>query len=97
MENISNRPLGFAFEKENYIILAIGFVVIIAGFVLMSGGATTDPNAFYPNGDPSQTPEIFSFQRISLAPIVVMAGFAIEFVAIMASADSKLMKFIFRK
>lgn len=97
MENISNRPLGFAFEKENYIVLAVGVVVILIGFILMSGGATTDPDAFYPNGDPSQTPEVFNFQRLSLAPVVVMAGFAIEFVAIMANPNSKFMKFIFRK
>ncbi len=97
MENISNRPVGFALEKENYIILAVGVVVVLIGFILMSGGATTDPNAFYPNGDPSQTPEVFNFQRISLAPMLVIAGFAIEFVAIMANADSKFMKFIFRK
>ncbi len=97
MENISNRPIGFAFEKENYILLAVGFVIILTGFVLMSGGATTDPNAFYPNGDPTQTPEIFSFRRIGLAPIVVMAGFAFEFFAILSRPDSKLIKLLFRK
>lgn len=97
MENISNRPIGFALEKENYILLAIGFAVILIGFFLMAGGATTDPNAFYPNGDPTQTPEIFSFQRISLAPVVVMAGFALEFVAIISRPESKFIKLLFRK
>lgn len=66
----------FALGKENYILLAIGFAIIILGFILMIGGATEDPNVF--NGD-----EIFSFRRITLAPIVVLGGFIFEIWAIM--------------
>ncbi len=67
---------GFALGKENYKLLIIGLGIILLGFVLMIGGATDDPTVF--NGD-----EIFSFRRITLAPIVVLAGFIFEIYAIM--------------
>ncbi len=67
---------GFALGKENYKLLIIGLGIIILGFVLMMGGATDDPKVF--NGD-----EIFSFRRITIAPIVVLAGFIFEIYAIM--------------
>ena len=66
----------FALAKENYLYLAIGFVIIIIGFLLMMGGGSDDPNVF--NGD-----ELFSFRRITLAPIVVLFGFFFEIWAIM--------------
>ncbi len=95
--NISKASQGFALEKENYILLIVGLVIVIIGFILMSGGATSDPNIFYPDNDPSKTPEIFSFRRITLAPIVVLFGFAFEVFAIMVKPDSKLIKILFRK
>ena len=67
---------GFALAKENYIYLIIGFVIIIVGFLLMMGGKSDDPNVF-------NAEEIFSFRRITLAPVVVLAGFAFEIWAIM--------------
>lgn len=70
------NELGFALGKENYKLLVIGFVIIIIGFILMLGGRAEDPNVF--NAD-----EIFSFRRITLAPIVVLAGFIFEIWAIM--------------
>ncbi len=66
---------GFAFGPQNYRLLLIGLVVIIIGFILMAGGKSDDPNVF--------NPEIFSWRRITLAPLVVLAGFIIEGVAIM--------------
>ncbi len=65
-------PLG----KRNYKILAIGFALIVLGFVLMSGGGSDDPMVF----DYS----IFSWRRITLAPIVVVAGFVVEIYAILS-------------
>ena len=67
---------GFALSKENYIMLAIGFAVILIGFFLMTGGRATDPNVFNPD-------ELYSFRRITLAPMVVLAGFIFEIYAIM--------------
>ena len=65
----------FPLQRENYILLSIGFVIIIIGFLLMMGGKSDDPNVF--------NPEIFSFRRITLAPIVVLFGFVFEIWAIM--------------
>jgi len=70
-----NQKPGFALGKENYILLIIGFVIIITGFLLMIGGKAEDPNEF--------NPEIFSFRRITLAPIIVLFGFIFEIWAIM--------------
>lgn len=66
---------GFALGKKNYIALAIGFAILVIGYALMSGGASEDPNVF--------NPEIFNFRRITLAPIVLIIGFAVEIFAIM--------------
>ena len=57
------------FGKTNYMFLIGGAVTLLIGFILMSGGGSSDPNVF--------NPEIFSAQRISVAPIVILVGFAI--------------------
>lgn len=67
---------GFALPRENYKYLLIGFIIIVIGFALMIGGRSEDPNVF-------DASEIFSFRRITLAPIVVLAGFIFEIWAIM--------------
>ena len=67
--------MGFAFGPQNYRLLLIGLGVILIGFLLMIGGKSDDPNVF--------NPEMFSWRRITLAPLVVLAGFVIEGVAIM--------------
>lgn len=72
----------FALGPENYKLLIIGFVIIVIGFLLMLGGKTDDPAVFKPE-------EIFSFRRITLAPIVVMAGFVFEIWAIMKKPKSQ--------
>ncbi len=66
---------GFALGRENYKLIAIGFVIIIIGFILMAGGRSDDPNIF--------SEDIFSFRRITLAPMIVLAGFIFEIYAIM--------------
>ena len=69
----------FAFGRENYVLMIIGIVFLIVGYMLMSGGRSTDPNVF-------NEKEIFSFRRITLAPIVVLIGYAIEVYAIIKKA-----------
>ncbi|MDR2912452.1 MAG: DUF3098 domain-containing protein [Alistipes sp.] len=64
-----------ALERRNYILMLSGLALIVAGFLLMSGGGSDDPSVFNAN--------MFSFRRITLAPIVVIAGFALEAYAIM--------------
>lgn len=56
----------FAFDKVNYILLAIGMAVVVIGFLLMSGSGSTDTN---------YDPDIFSARRIKVAPVVCLAGF----------------------
>jgi hypothetical protein len=65
----------FAFGKENYRLMLIGLALIVIGFLLMIGGGSTDPNQF--------NPEIFSFRRITLSPILILAGYVVEIFAIM--------------
>ena len=65
----------FAFGKENYILMLVGIGLIFLGFILMSGGGSEDPKVF--------NPDIFSFRRITLAPVVVLAGFVVEIYAIL--------------
>lgn len=56
----------FAFDKMNFILLAIGMVVVIIGFILMSGEGSTITEF---------NPDIFSVRRIKVAPVVCLAGF----------------------
>jgi hypothetical protein len=74
-KNENKQKLNFALGRENYKLLAIGFAIIVVGFILMLGGRSDDPTKF--------SNDIFSFRRITLAPIVVLAGFAFEIWAIM--------------
>ena len=54
----------FAFSKENYIWLCVGIVLLVVGYVLMSGGGSDNPNEFHAD-------QIFSARRITLAPISI--------------------------
>ena len=65
----------FAFGKENYRLMLIGLFFIAVGFLLMIGGGSDDPRVF--NYD------LFSFRRITLSPILILAGYVIEIFAIM--------------
>jgi len=72
---------GFALGRENYRLMAIGFGIIVIGFLLMLGGRSEDPNEF--------SDAIFSFRRITLAPLLVLAGFVFEIWAIMKRPRDK--------
>ena len=61
--------------RRNYVLLAIGFAVILLGFVLMAGGGSDSPDQF--------NYAMFSWRRITLAPILVIGGFVIEICAIL--------------
>lgn len=64
----------FAFDKMNFILLAVGMVVVIVGFVLMAGAGSTDT---------AYNPDIFSVQRTKVAPVVCLVGFVSMIYAIM--------------
>ena len=66
----------FAFSKENYIWLCVGIVLLVVGYVLMSGGGSNNPNEFHAD-------QIFSARRITLAPITVLAGYGTILYAIL--------------
>ncbi|WP_341834474.1 DUF3098 domain-containing protein [Chitinophaga pollutisoli] len=64
------------FGKGNYQLMLAGVVLIVIGFLLMMGGSSDDPTRFSPE-------EVYSFRRITLAPIVILLGLAVEAWAIM--------------
>ncbi len=63
------------YSKTNYLLMGISLLLIIGGFILMSGGGTTDPNVF--------NEEIFSLSRIRVAPIICLLGFVLMIYAIL--------------
>ena len=64
----------FAFDKMNYILLAVGMAIVVLGFILMGGGGSTDT---------SYDPDIFSARRIKVAPVVCLLGFVSMIYAVM--------------
>ena len=72
--NTENKE-AFVFGKTNYKFLLIGLGLILLGFILMIGGGSESPDEFNEG--------IFNFQRLTLAPILILAGFAVEIYAIM--------------
>ena len=69
------------FSRDNYIWVLIGIAFILIGFLLMIGGGSDDPDVF--------NEAIFSFRRLTLAPILVLIGFGVEFYAIMKRPKDK--------
>nr|WP_244500692.1 DUF3098 domain-containing protein [Williamwhitmania taraxaci] len=78
----TKKKFDFALGMENYRLMLIGFGIIVLGFLLMMGGGSDDPKVF-------NAEEIFSFRRITLAPIVVLFGFIFEIYAIMKKPKEK--------
>ena len=66
---------GAMFEKGNLMWMLIGAAVIILGFLLMAGGRSENPNVFNPD-------EVYSTVRITIAPLLILAGLAIEIFAL---------------
>ena len=76
MEEKENKNnFTFVFGKRNYILLGIGLIVLALGYILLTGGGSDDPNVF--------NPEMFNVRRMFVAPILIMAGFVIDIIAIM--------------
>jgi amino acid permease len=73
----------FAFDRMNYILLAVGVAVVILGFILMSGSGSTME---------SFNPEIFSAMHIKVAPVVTFLGFVSIVYAIMHKPKDGLKK-----
>jgi hypothetical protein len=73
------KPL---FGKENYQWMIIGFAAILLGLLLMIGGKSKDPNVF-------DTSAVYSFRRITLAPILILAGLTLEIVGIFKKSKAQ--------
>lgn len=69
------------FGRENFMWMAIGAVVILAGIFLMAGGKSTDPNIFTDQ-------EVYSTRRITVAPVLIILGLLMEVYAIMKKTKS---------
>ena len=69
----SEHPL--IFGKKNYMYIGIAFGLIIIGLLLMQGGAMPNPDVWDDN-------LIYSFRRITLAPIVMLSGFVVGIIAL---------------
>jgi len=63
------------FGRQNYILFIAGAVLIFIGLALMTGGQMPSPDVWDDN-------IIYSFRRVTLAPILILAGLAVEVVAI---------------
>ena len=70
----------FAFSKANYVLLAIGMVVVVVGFLLMSGSGSTET---------TYDPDIFSARRIKVAPVVCLVGFVSMIYAVVYRPKNK--------
>ena len=71
----------FVFGKKNYVLMGLGVLLIAIGYILMSGGGSDDPEVF--------NPEIFNARRLTWAPMILIAGLALEVYAIMAPSSNK--------
>ena len=76
-ENEKQMP----FNRDNYLWVIIGLLFLLVGFLLMIGGGSNDPDVF--------NEAIFSFRRITLAPILILIGFGIQIYAIMKKPKKK--------
>lgn len=73
--NPVSEKVSFSFNKENYKMMSIGVGIVLLGMLLMIGGKSDNPN--------KMTDEIFDFQRITLAPIIIIAGYVVVLLSIL--------------
>ena len=76
-----NESKNMAMTPKGLRLLLAGLIVMAAGYILMCGGASHDPQVF--------NYEIFDFQRLVAAPLVIIAGIVVEIVAIMGVSKKK--------
>ena len=70
----------FAFDKTNFILLAVGMAVVVVGFLLMTGPGSTDT---------AYEPDIFSARRIKVAPLMCLFGFVFMIYAVVRKPKEK--------
>ena len=70
----------FAFGRMNFILLGVGMLAVIIGFILMGGGSSSEE---------AYNPDIFSTQRIKVAPIICLLGFVSMIYAVVHKSKDK--------
>jgi hypothetical protein len=75
MKKSGTAGIGTLFDRVNLVWMLIGIGVMILGFLLMAGGRSADPNVFEPT-------QVYGKTRITIAPIIILAGLVIEIVAL---------------
>ena len=75
VKNEQENNVTMPFGRDNYLWVIIGLAFLLVGFILMIGGGSDNPDVF--------NDAIFSFRRLTLAPILVLVGFGIQIYAIM--------------
>ena len=73
----------FAFGRMNFILLAVGMVIVIIGFILMGGGGSSES---------AYNPDIFSARRIKVAPLVCLFGFVSMIYAVVRKPKDAVQK-----
>jgi hypothetical protein len=68
----NQQPL---FQRINYILIGVGILFLVLGYILLAGGGSDDPEVF--------NPAIFDARRLVVAPILMLLGLVVEIVAIM--------------
>ena len=71
----TKKGFAFAFDKTNYILMGAGLLVLLLGYILLSGGGSDDPNVF--------NNAMFDTRRLVIAPILITIGLVTEVIAIM--------------
>lgn len=74
-EKRENASTVFSFGRDNYMFILIGIGLLVVGYLLMAGGGSDDPKKY--------NPAIFDTQRITIAPITLLIGFAVVLYGIM--------------
>lgn len=69
MSTSKEAPTGLNFHRTNYVLMLLGIAMLIGGFIALSGGGTDNPNEF--------SEALFSSQRLTVAPLLILAGFAV--------------------
>jgi hypothetical protein len=72
----------FALGRQNYILIAVGFGIMVLGYIFMVGGGSTNPDVF-------DADALFGFRRITLSTILIVGGFVFEIYAIMKKSNTK--------
>ena len=81
MKHVPSKKKVFLFGRKNYRMLLLAIAVISLGFVLMSGGGSNNPAEF--------NPAIYNFQRVRLAPTLVLIGFGLAMYSILLNGNKK--------